>query len=110
VIQNAHAVRDGRYEQSPSGSAETGEVDDCVVVGGSFAGLSLDYSSPSKPVRHATASFSTMRESLVGSPNEMNSSLMAIASLRGKGIMPLRHALRTGVQTCIGVAARLAHA
>ena len=40
-----------------------------------------DYSSPDKPVRRATASFSTTRESLAGSPNEMSSSLMAIASL-----------------------------
>jgi spermidine dehydrogenase len=40
VIQNAHAVRDGKFDTSPSDAAETGEVYDCVVVGGGQAGLS----------------------------------------------------------------------
>lgn len=40
VIQNAHAVRDGRYDKPPSDPTETGEVYDCIVVGGGFAGLS----------------------------------------------------------------------
>lgn len=39
VIQNAHAVRDGQYDELRSDPAETGEVFDCVVVGGGFAGL-----------------------------------------------------------------------
>jgi spermidine dehydrogenase len=39
VIQNAHAVRDGQYDK-PSQPTETGEMFDCVVVGGGFAGLS----------------------------------------------------------------------
>jgi len=40
VIQNAHAVRDGKYDQVPSQVSETGETYDCVVVGGGFSGLS----------------------------------------------------------------------
>jgi spermidine dehydrogenase len=40
VIQNAHAVRDGKFDKMPSDVAETGEVYDCVVVGGGHAGLS----------------------------------------------------------------------
>jgi spermidine dehydrogenase len=40
VIQNAHAVRDGKYDKIPAELTETGEVYDCVVVGGGFAGLS----------------------------------------------------------------------
>jgi spermidine dehydrogenase len=40
VIQNAHAVRDGAYDKPPSSVTETGEVYDCVVVGGGFSGLS----------------------------------------------------------------------
>src|SRR5260370_14648761 len=40
VIQSAHAVRDGKYDQTPTNASETGEVYDCVVVGGGFSGLS----------------------------------------------------------------------
>ena len=40
VIQNAHAVRDGKFDKLPPDVAETGEVYDCVVVGGGHAGLS----------------------------------------------------------------------
>ena len=40
VLHDAHAVRDGAYDQERSGVTETGEVYDCVVVGGGFAGLS----------------------------------------------------------------------
>jgi len=40
VIQDAHAVRDGKYDQAPQDAQETGEVYDCVVVGGGFSGLS----------------------------------------------------------------------
>jgi len=40
VLTYAHAVRDGKYDQAPAEVTETGEVYDCVVVGGGFAGLS----------------------------------------------------------------------
>ncbi len=40
VVQNAHQVRDGKFDQPPSEFTETGETYDCVVVGGGFAGLS----------------------------------------------------------------------
>jgi spermidine dehydrogenase len=40
VIQNAHEVRDKKFDQVPSEVTETGEVYDCVVVGGGFSGLS----------------------------------------------------------------------
>jgi spermidine dehydrogenase len=40
VVQSAHAVRDGKFDQLPSKVTETGEVYDCVVVGGGFSGLS----------------------------------------------------------------------
>src|SRR5215471_19234184 len=40
VVQNAHEVRDGKFDQVPSEVTETGEIYDCVVVGGGFAGLS----------------------------------------------------------------------
>jgi spermidine dehydrogenase len=39
VVQNAHAVRDGKFAKHPSDFVETGEVYDCVVVGGGQAGL-----------------------------------------------------------------------
>ena len=38
VIQSAHAVRDGKFDKMPSDVVETGEVYDCVVVGGGHAG------------------------------------------------------------------------
>ncbi len=40
VVRNAHAVRDGNYDKAPTDVSETGEVYDCVVVGGGFSGLS----------------------------------------------------------------------
>ena len=40
VVQNAHTVRDGKFDKAPSEVVETGEVYDCVVVGGGHAGLS----------------------------------------------------------------------
>jgi spermidine dehydrogenase len=40
VIQSAHAVRDGTYDQAAQDAQETGEVYDCVIVGGGFSGLS----------------------------------------------------------------------
>ena len=40
VVQNAHTVRDGKFDQVPSEVTETGEVYDCVIVGGGFSGLS----------------------------------------------------------------------
>src|ERR1700736_5679457 len=40
VIQNAHAVRDGKFDKAPTDVVETAEVYDCVVVGGGQAGLS----------------------------------------------------------------------
>jgi spermidine dehydrogenase len=39
VVHNAHAVRDGVFDKAPA-VIETGEVFDCVVVGGGFSGLS----------------------------------------------------------------------
>ncbi len=38
--QAGHAVRDGQYDTVPSDAVETGEIYDCVIVGGGFAGLS----------------------------------------------------------------------
>jgi spermidine dehydrogenase len=40
VVHDAHAVRDGRYDKAPAGIQDTGELFDCVVVGGGFSGLS----------------------------------------------------------------------
>jgi spermidine dehydrogenase len=40
VVHNAHAVRDGKFDKAPLDVVETGEVYDCVVVGGGQAGLS----------------------------------------------------------------------
>lgn len=40
VVQNAHEVRDGKFDRVPPEVAETGEVYDCVIVGGGFSGLS----------------------------------------------------------------------
>lgn len=39
-VTNAHAVRDGKYDTLPPEVIETGEVYDCVIAGGGFAGLS----------------------------------------------------------------------
>jgi hypothetical protein len=39
VLQNAHAVRDGKFDEAPAEVVETGEIYDCVVVGGGQAGL-----------------------------------------------------------------------
>jgi spermidine dehydrogenase len=36
----AHAMRDGAYDELPRDTTETGEVFDCVVVGGGISGLS----------------------------------------------------------------------
>jgi len=40
VLQGAHGVRDGKFDKEPTDVTETGEVYDCVVVGGGHAGLS----------------------------------------------------------------------
>jgi spermidine dehydrogenase len=40
VVHNAHAVRDGAYDQIPSQVADTGEIYDCAVVGGGLSGIS----------------------------------------------------------------------
>lgn len=40
VVGSAHAVRDGKYDQAPAGTTDTGETFDCVIVGGGFSGLS----------------------------------------------------------------------
>ena len=40
VVHNAHAVRDGAYDQIPSQITDTGEIYDCAVVGGGLSGLS----------------------------------------------------------------------
>jgi spermidine dehydrogenase len=40
VVQDAHSVRDGKFDKTPCDLVETGEVYDCVVVGGGQAGLS----------------------------------------------------------------------
>ncbi len=40
VVHNAHAVRDGKFDKTPADITDTGEVFDCVVVGGGFSGLS----------------------------------------------------------------------
>lgn len=40
VVLAAHAVRDGKYDAPPPDAIETGEIFDCVVVGGGFSGLS----------------------------------------------------------------------
>jgi spermidine dehydrogenase len=40
VVNSAHAVRDGKFDQPPTPVVETNEIFDCVVVGGGFAGLS----------------------------------------------------------------------
>ncbi len=40
VLHAAHAVRDGQYDKSPAQVIDTGEIFDCVIVGGGFSGLS----------------------------------------------------------------------
>ncbi len=40
VVHDAHAVRDGAYDQAPSQVTDTGEVYDCAVVGGGLSGIS----------------------------------------------------------------------
>ena len=40
VVHDAHAVRDGVYDNPREAVIDTGETFDCVVVGGGFSGLS----------------------------------------------------------------------
>jgi len=40
VLRTAHTVRDGAYDTVPADATDTGELYDCVIVGGGFAGLS----------------------------------------------------------------------
>jgi spermidine dehydrogenase len=40
VVHDAHAVRDGAYDQIASQVADTGEIYDCAVVGGGLSGIS----------------------------------------------------------------------
>jgi spermidine dehydrogenase len=40
VVHNAHAVRDGAFDQIPSQVTDTGEIYDCAVVGGGLSGIS----------------------------------------------------------------------
>jgi len=39
VMNAAHAIRDGAFDTPPANVADTGEVFDCVVVGGGISGL-----------------------------------------------------------------------
>jgi spermidine dehydrogenase len=39
VVRAAHAVRDGAFDTLPADTIDTGEVFDCVVVGGGISGL-----------------------------------------------------------------------
>jgi spermidine dehydrogenase len=39
VVQSAHRVRDGYYQQSPEAAEETGEIFDLIIVGGGLTGL-----------------------------------------------------------------------
>src|SRR5271165_1740246 len=40
IVHDAHSVRDGAWDKAPTQVTDTGELHDCVVVGGGFAGLS----------------------------------------------------------------------
>ena len=40
VVNAAHGIRDGAYDQLPADALDTGELFDCVVVGGGISGLS----------------------------------------------------------------------
>jgi spermidine dehydrogenase len=40
VVQAAHAVREGAYDKVSHEPVDTGEIFDCVIVGGGFSGLS----------------------------------------------------------------------
>ena len=40
VIRTAHEIRDGKYDAASSDAIDTGEMFDCAIVGGGFAGLS----------------------------------------------------------------------
>jgi spermidine dehydrogenase len=39
VVRTAHGIRDGVFDSLPSNTLETGEIFDCVVVGGGLSGL-----------------------------------------------------------------------
>jgi len=39
VLKAGHRIRDGEFEKIPDGLIETGEIYDCVVVGGGISGL-----------------------------------------------------------------------
>ena len=43
VMDAAHVLRDGTHERALAGASSTGEVFDCVVVGGGFSGLGAAY-------------------------------------------------------------------
>ncbi len=53
VIRAAHAIRDGVFDSLPADTLDTGEVFDCVVVGGGISGLSaaLFFKSQAGPGR-----------------------------------------------------------
>jgi len=39
VLQAGHAIRDRLYDPLPSGIIDTGEIYDCVIIGGGISGL-----------------------------------------------------------------------
>jgi spermidine dehydrogenase len=39
VLEAGHQIRDGLFEDTPANSIETGEIYDCVIVGGGISGL-----------------------------------------------------------------------
>ena len=53
VVHDAHSVRDGAWDKAPAQVTDTGELHDCVVVGGGFAGLSagLFFKQRASPAR-----------------------------------------------------------
>ena len=39
VLQAGHKMRDGAYDPLPADTVDTGEIYDCVIVGGGISGL-----------------------------------------------------------------------
>jgi spermidine dehydrogenase len=53
VVQSAHRIRDGAFDVTPAETVDTGELFDCVVVGGGISGMAaaLTFKKEGRPNR-----------------------------------------------------------
>src|SRR5207249_10213924 len=82
-----HQIRNGVFNSLPPDTIDTGEVFDCVVVGGGVSGLSAALSFKKYAGRISRVSFSTIIRFSAVRPNGTSSSWTASGSWDRRGLI-----------------------